>query len=320
MEKIMRYKLIKSYPGRPGVGMEVILDDRGQYVSKDIQIFPKDEIEKFPEFWELQKDYEILRFTDGFNIFYKQTNGMFTINTQYIYEEKTLLFKCGKISGFGIYQIKRLSDGEVFTVGDVIGCRDSNHTLTNIFIYKNELRFLMDFQDYLKHKASSYTLNYIKPVKNYRFTTEDGIKIFEGDSYWVVNTKLWTMWKQTARQNTELNKGALAFSKKELAEGYVFFNKKPLFTTEDGVDIYEGDDYYRVNTNWNLATLTMGERFSNSYAGAKFFSTKEAAEEYIDRNKPVFSKNDILIIAEELVGVDQEVINIINTYRKKSII
>lgn len=58
---------------------------------------------------------------------------------------------------------------------------------------------------------------------------------------------------------------------------------KPLFTTEDGVDIYEGDEYYWL-TNldqivYNTASIGSGTN------GFKCFSTYEAAEEYIAKHK-----------------------------------
>jgi hypothetical protein len=67
--------------------------------------------------------------------------------------------------------------------------------------------------------------------------------------------------------------------------------KQPLFTTEDGVDVFEGDDFYTVD-NWNI------EKYKNyisinEYIHNLKFSTKEKAEEYIIMNKKVLSLNDI---------------------------
>ena len=51
----------------------------------------------------------------------------------------------------------------------------------------------------------------------YKFTTEDGVDIFEGDSYWCVNTAphLWSLFEQTAKERTMLNKTVRAFSTEE---------------------------------------------------------------------------------------------------------
>lgn len=62
---------------------------------------------------------------------------------------------------------------------------------------------------------------------------------------------------------------------------------KMLFLTEDGFEIFEGDEYwYLGDTNhvWplkNKATTTSGGLKTYVY-----FSTKEAAEKYIQENKP----------------------------------
>lgn len=77
-----------------------------------------------------------------------------------------------------IYSIKRLSDGEVFTIGDIINCqKDQNQILLEIKIYNEKIRFKMEFQKNYDWD-SSYTLDFInKPNK--LFTTEDGVEIFD---------------------------------------------------------------------------------------------------------------------------------------------
>lgn len=81
--------------------------------------------------------------------------------------------------------------------------------------------------------------------------------------------------------------------------------KQPLFTTEDGVEIFEGDEYYFTNNvEFNLekpyskirnkkAAITDIEAEKNYPNTWKNFSTKKAAEEYIIMNNPCLSLNDI---------------------------
>jgi hypothetical protein len=81
--------------------------------------------------------------------------------------------------------------------------------------------------------------------------------------------------------------------------------KQPLFTTEDGVDVFEGDDIYWINintfeeVNCNKYNDDLGEISIKSLLSKKYeykavgFSTKEKAEEYIIMNKKVLSLNDI---------------------------
>lgn len=82
--------------------------------------------------------------------------------------------------------------------------------------------------------------------------------------------------------------------------------KQPLFTTEDGVDVFEGDEYYFTN----IVKFNLDEPYSNilnkkantgdveaekNYPNTwKNFSTKQAAEEWIIMNKPCLSYNDII--------------------------
>lgn len=73
--------------------------------------------------------------------------------------------------------------------------------------------------------------------------------------------------------------------------------KKPLFTTEDDVDIFEGDEYYHTKPDFKISYGGKADNMvSGNLIGIKgyhYFSTKEAAEEYIVMNKPVLSLNDI---------------------------
>ena len=86
---------------------------------------------------------------------------------------------------------------------------------------------------------------------------------------------------------------------------------KPLFITEDGVDIYDGDKYWllwikdlaRYQDVFKLYTksatkLTSNESWSED---AKFFSTKEKAEEYLLMNKPCLSINEVLSVGQRVI-------------------
>ncbi len=83
------------------------------------------------------------------------------------------------------------------------------------------------------------------------------------------------------------------------------FIEEPLFTTEDDVDIFVGDAYWVLNTkvnDWifeeNAARDNINYFYKDkSYASQTkiyYFSTKEAAEEYVVMNKPCLSISDII--------------------------
>lgn len=96
------------------------------------------------------------------------------------------------------------------------------------------------------------------------------------------------------------NKNSILLRSKKLQKA-----KQPLFTTEDGVDIFEGDNIYWVNINTfekincNKYNDDLGEISIKSLLSKKYeckaiaFSTKEKAEEYILYNKPVLSLTEI---------------------------
>jgi hypothetical protein len=72
--------------------------------------------------------------------------------------------------------------------------------------------------------------------------------------------------------------------------------KKPLFTTEDGIDIYEGDVIWGINPLYFTlfsVTVKKGNDFHMKEWEHGKFSTEEKAEEYVYQNKPRFSFNDI---------------------------
>ena len=79
--------------------------------------------------------------------------------------------------------------------------------------------------------------------------------------------------------------------------------KQPLFTTEDGVDIFEGNNLYSIDNMLNIKKhLLFNARYDDNTllnnciffnSDYKHFSTKEKAEEYILMNKPCLSLSDV---------------------------
>jgi len=70
-------------------------------------------------------------------------------------------------------------------------------------------------------------------------------------------------------------------------------NIKPLFTTEDGVDIFKNDTYYVV---WKDFTFALTNQEPGSEAVKRVltrYSTQEKAEEYILMNKPCLSIKEV---------------------------
>ena len=77
--------------------------------------------------------------------------------------------------------------------------------------------------------------------------------------------------------------------------------KKPLFTTEDGVDIFEGDNYWYVNYLFTLC-LGIGHYKNTTKKGMYNFSTPELAEKYIKDNQIKYTKAELFDFAADYGG------------------
>jgi hypothetical protein len=69
--------------------------------------------------------------------------------------------------------------------------------------------------------------------------------------------------------------------------------KKPIFTTEDGVDVYFGDRFWFTEKFDNTIFNTTAIDTSGKSPSSKYFSTEEAAENYILKYKICLSVDDI---------------------------
>jgi len=79
-------------------------------------------------------------------------------------------------------------------------------------------------------------------------------------------------------------------------------DKISILTTEDGVKIFEGDDFYFTNSNfeckfWNNIVMSPYEQNVPYLKDKKIFSSKVKCMEYIEENKPQFSKKDLVSVA-----------------------
>lgn len=210
-----------------------------------------------------------------------------------------------------IHSVKRLLDGEVFTVGDEVtwGVEKESDFRINIksFYIKNE-KLMVTFSNSIYDGISICAPNFRKieyplfydDLKNgeYYVTTypNQGIYIFkQGYKLWRNNSdRIHTSCDGRFVPSNGFNK----FRKATKEEIKVL---APLFTTEDGVEIFEGSTYYIVNTTphlWSLFEQTAKER-TKLNKGCKAFSTKELAEEFLLMSKPLISLSDLLYRIDE---------------------
>ena len=247
---MVTFKLIQLYPGSKPLGYILKPVNNGlikpdNYYQNGIWFNPSD----YPKYWQevkeltlleekvVEKDYEILSVSLQRSDKHKIHNVSEYKNTGYI---KALL----NCNGNKIHSIKRLSDSEIFTIGDKVFSEYANYTINKIKIVNNKCMITALYNTNNPNSLRlHYNLNNLKKCKQPLFTTEDGVDIFEGDKLYsicnMLNIKKHRLFNARYDDNTLLN-------------NRIFFNS----------------DY-------------------------KHFSTKEKAEEYILMNKPLLSFNDI---------------------------
>lgn len=206
-----KYRLIKEYPGSPPKG-EIISYEKETNISPDVKYYP--------EFWEevIEKDYRILSWD--------------------------IKYSDNKIREYHIHSVKRLSDGEVFMVGDSV----KNHFV------KGKIRKIILALNLSKDVVSSFS------YEKYRNTIFLCVDNDHGN----------------------------------IPLGQAVKNKTKLFTTEDNVEIFEGDKYYSVHIKGlKIIENDDYQPKQGNIHDWKRFSSKKAAEEYILMNKPCLSIKDI---------------------------
>lgn len=131
---------------------------------------------------------------------------------------------------YEIHSVRRLSDGEVFSVGDEVENALGKYKIKGF----NTLGDTMYLNNWIPNE--SMPIQYIKKCKPILFTTEDGKEIFEGDEYWFFYPN-YEVCKSVAKKDfVPSNK---TFSTEEAASEYVI-RKKVLFSYSD---IAEQVDY-----------------------------------------------------------------------------
>jgi hypothetical protein len=284
-------------------------------------------------------DYEILSFSKKDDIYTVRENGrllMDRFENKGINADSTATHWTEAVEkGYQIYSVKRLSDGEVFTVGDRIcntnsfektsqgyvtikkidltdlglrimhdtGYRNTNRGWNEISHYKKPL-FTTDYEiltvtakeehpnipvervlkKWLNINMDHFNIHSVKRLSDGEVFTV-GDKVTFSTKY--PNFNIEKIIYDEKEKTIELRGNSLFCS---LLQSNVQKVKKPIFTTEDGVDIFKGDIIFVVHESFRI------EKFSalNSARYHKKFSTKEAAEEYVLMNKPCLSINDVL--------------------------
>lgn len=211
-----KYKLIKEYPNSPELG--TIIETRLIQHNKSRKLI---DITEYPDNWELQKEYEILTlyfqgvigdicYLDKVDNLYKYTGTQTGSNLEVCLS-----------SGWKINTVERISDGEIFFVGEVIDTEfNSKLTINGFRVLQNGLMGV-------SHTVGrTFLKNIKKKVK--LFTSTDGVDIYKGDNYWETDSENFI---KINNPNIVIGKNRV-FSTKKLAIEDVVNNEK-IFSMND---------------------------------------------------------------------------------------
>ena len=191
--------------------------------------------------WEkvIHKDYEILSFRANTGLLRsKDSNGIFQANGDAKRENTTEQYLLNE-GGWDIYSVKRLSDGEVFSIGDKINFRglygnNSEHKYDIIrgFDLKQDANLGILYHNGL------VGLNKIEKYREVILTTFDGVELFDQDIYYFIwlnkpahGQEINKVYKKIVRpleEDASWSSEAVFFSTEESAEEYILMNKPTL--------------------------------------------------------------------------------------------
>jgi len=305
-----KYKLIKEYPGCKFIGLNLGNIVKSFEYSGSIWYNESGDssnlcinsgtVENYPEFWEevKEKEWEIIKLKAISNPSSKPISDQFHEGKIRWSNDDNPIWKIPeellKEKGHCIYQIKRLSDGETFTIGD--RCTP-NSTNNSAFISKFEFisTDILRIQGEKEGKRYWYLdIKTINKVKEPLFTTEDGVDIYEEQGCFGVCIKeyseddvykLYSIHSDIGWHSEPNKEYWKTFSTKEKAEQYIFNNKIKTV--------------YGVNGTFTKTASSFENKIKQDYAAGdwKWFDSEKERDEYIEENKPRFSKKDMLDFA-----------------------
>lgn len=208
--------------------------------------------------WEkvIEKDYEIVSYTFEDILCTKRSNGKYlrvdcTDKGGVTLKEVLSFWR----DGYAIHSVKRLSDGEVFTVGDKVGFKNHSdeEVIESIVIKRGNL--WLNFS-----KDELCRLSGVKKLKQPLFTTEDNVEIYAGDVFYYIGDALNICETKCLFKGDGDFEKFKNFAKKENAEEYVKQNEKK-YSLKDMVKLANHWAYIKSVTPENA--LKVMEKWEN---------------------------------------------------------
>ena len=312
-----KYKLIKKYPGSPKVGDIVKGYGRDGWYSKGEGHSTYDwrQVVNYPDYWEevVEKDYEIISFKQDSGItdlWTKFTGGWSRNINGYPTTVPYTLEDILKNDLYTIHSVKRLSDGEIFTVGDKFTGYAPEESTIREFNLQGNILVIQAHKGCISNAPGTGLFNSIKKVveKDYQilkscpiegtiysverlsdgevFTLGDKIKVYQhGSTNTIDSIDLYG-------NTSSMKEGIwLRYSTGSCHMTHIIKQKpQPIYLTHDGKDIFPEDTVWYVNKE------NFYHDYIKAYPEVKFnsdirayFLTEEEAKKYIIENKPALS-------------------------------
>lgn len=259
-----QFRLINTYPGSPPINTIVEEAFENSILYKCIKppvYLAKENVENYPKYWKkvekVSKNYEILSFHTSMGLYKKHTikapsqygeqfkyirnNDEKSWNVLYREDLKTLYS-----NDYKIHSIKRLSDGEVFTIGDEVKGNYTPFTITKFIILQNQLIASSEYSTFHCHVSGT----------NFGKTVEHNLKLQKSVKQKPVSNKIvsfgpnpntggiYTFNKHTDKYHSDISQAEIPYDKcLKYPVRSVINNEKNYFTL--------GDTVNRLNTKSN---------------------------------------------------------------------
>ena len=158
------------------------------------------------------------------------------------------------------------------------------------YIVENQSKFWKEIFDLDMSVGTKFKV--VKSAENTIYTIGDIMNDGEVPIYWI------TRYGESEIQSYDIKDVNNYFKDKVWVE----IAKKPIYTTEDGVEIFIGDKvkyvfYVLPNFNVKYYNPSFDDRdLSNNH----YFSTEDQANNYVKRNKPIYSINEVNKACDEI--------------------
>jgi len=156
-------------------------------------------------------------------------------------------------------------------------------------------------EEYMLAKLNDWNIHSVKRLSDGKiFTVGDNILLPNGNKVKILSI----LTAGLSNEDIELYYSSVSLVSNRNSNWFNLIQhvKQPLFTTEDGVDIFIGDVYYNVCVkSFTISTRKSPNQYA-SYEDSINFSTKQAAEEYIINNKPSLSLSEALTFVSQSYG------------------